>query len=468
MGVLLAILPVIAVVACLMLKQSSLRAGVVGLAAAAVIAPTAFALTREVALDALSQWWTLVLEVLLIMAGGIIFTEIGRHTGALGQLSDWIRTSLGAGVAPVLAIVHGVTPFAESVTGFGIGAVIAVPLLSALGLSGRKAATIGLLGLCAVPWGSMGPGTLIAAELGGVGFDELGVASAVASLPGFIGVGLVAVHLVAEQGDRRQADLAAVASALALWAGILGANIVVGTAPAGALGALITLTVHLLVNRLRGNAIRWSRPVLLALVPYGVLLGGVIAVSLVVRAADVGDTPWSFLASPAVWLFISSMVATGFHRGTLRATVHRAFASWIRVGPATGLFMSLGILMAVSGMSAEIAAWLSSLGPAYSLVAPAIGAVGGFITGSNTGANAMFAAPQASTVAKIGIDAVPVLAAHNVAAALLTMLSPTRVELAIRLCPDRPERAPVLRTLLTTNTAIIAVLSIGLFAFTAL
>lgn len=53
---------------------------------------------------------------------------------------------------------------------------IGIPLLAHFGLSPRKVAVVGLLGLCAVPWGSMGPGTLIAASMSGFSFHDLGVA----------------------------------------------------------------------------------------------------------------------------------------------------------------------------------------------------------------------------------------------------------------------------------------------------
>lgn len=96
--------------------------------------------------------------------GGIAFSAVTSNSGAQLRISQWLRAALGTGVVPVLAVVHGVTPMAKSLTGFGVGAVIAIPLLFALGMSSRKAAIIGLLGLCAVPWGSMGPGTFIAAN----------------------------------------------------------------------------------------------------------------------------------------------------------------------------------------------------------------------------------------------------------------------------------------------------------------
>ena len=469
MSVALALLPVVAVIVALVCRQSSLRAGVLGAGVAIVVAATWFSLDLETAARAAAEWWPLLLEVPLIMAGGIVFAEVGRETGAQARLSDWLRASLGGGVAPVLAIVHGVTPFAESVTGFGIGAVLAVPLLSALGLDGRRAAIVGLLGLCTVPWGSMAPGSLIAAELGGVGFDAIGIASAIGSLPIFIVVGVAAVLVSGRsagrspgRGGRWIACLAAIGSALVLWVGVLGANLLAGTAPAGVLGGLFALAVHLLLSRLRGVRIEWSYELRRVLIPYAVLIGGVLVAGAIVRICGATGTPWRFTASPAVWLFVAALVVARARPGSLAAVRARSTATWARVGPATGLFVLLGVVMSVSGMSEEIASWMADLGRGYLFMIPFIGALGGFTTGSNSGSNAMFAAAHAHTVASIGAAPLPALAAQNVSAALLTMAAPARIELAVRLCPDPPPRNAVQLPLLAIDLALVALLGVVL------
>lgn len=494
MPVLLAAAPLLAVLAALLLRQSALRASILGVAVAAVIAVAAFDTTPGELAVATWAWWPLGLEVLAIVAGGLAFAEAGRRSGGQRVLSDWLRRSLGTGVAPVLAIVHGVTPLAESLTGFGVGAAIAVPLLAALGLDGRRAAVIGLLGLCAVPWGSMAPGTLIAAQLSGLGFEELGVASAMASLPVFLGVGIAAALLTVRAGEpgraprgRLGAVAAAIASGLALWGGVLGANLLIGTPPAGALGALAALLLHLLVGALRGRRAGLPRAVRRAAMPYLLLIGGVVAAMLVVRATGQFETAWRALASPAVWLVVATVatatVTTGIGatdigatgtvtKGTaatastgprlLRAMLPDVAARWWRVGPATALFLVFGVVMAVSGMSQTLALALAGLGGAYLVAVPAIGALGGFMTGSNSGANAMFAAPQAQAVTAIGADLLPAMAVHNVAAALFMMASPARVELAVQLTSDRPRAAVVQRTVLVVDLAILAVLTGGL------
>lgn len=489
MPVLLAAAPLLAVLAALLLRQSALRASILGVAVAAVIAVAAFDTTPGELAVATWAWWPLGLEVLAIVAGGLAFAEAGRRSGGQRVLSDWLRRSLGTGVAPVLAIVHGVTPLAESLTGFGVGAAIAVPLLAALGLDGRRAAVIGLLGLCAVPWGSMAPGTLIAAQLSGLGFEELGVASAVASLPVFLGVGIAAALLTVRAGEPGRAPrgglgavAAAIASGLALWAGVLGANLLIGTPPAGALGALAALLLHLLVGALRGRRAGLPREVRRAAMPYLLLIGGVVAAMLVVRATGQFETTWRALASPAVWLVVATVAtatvatatiaagtgatdtgaAAGARSRLLRAMLPDVAARWWRVGPATALFLVFGVVMAVSGMSQTLALALAGLGGAYLVAVPAIGALGGFMTGSNSGANAMFAAPQAQAVTAIGADLLPAMAVHNVAAALFMMASPARVELAVQLTSDRPRAAVVQRTVLVVDLAILAVLTAGL------
>lgn len=461
----LAALPLAAVIVALLLRASSLIAAVVGAGAAVIVGALWFRLTPAVAGAAVAQWWPLVVEVLLIVGGGIAFAEFGRRSGAQEVISGWLRRALGAGVAPVLAIVHGVTPLAESLTGFGIGAILAVPLLVGLGLDGRRAATIGLLGLCVVPWGSMGPGTLIAAEFGGVGFAALGVASAVVSLPVFVGVGVAAALLVSERGTRLRASLAAIGSGVVLWGGVLGANLVFGTAPAGAVGALVTLTVHLVIRRVRGGRVEWPAAMRRATVSYIVLLGGVVAASICVRLADAGDTAWRAVASPALWLLVASIVAARGAIGQQRPALVASTRTWVRVGPATGLFIVLGIVMSISGMSAHLADALTGAGRGYLLALPLLAGLGGFITGSNSGANAMFAATQAEAAAAIGAATLPALAVHNVSASLLTMAFPARVELAARLCPEPPTTGPILRTLLLVDGVILALFAVLLFAF---
>lgn len=175
--------PILLTIALIAARRSALVSATAGLASAVAIAWWQFPIASSSWPALVAEWLPVLLEVLLIIAGGLLLSEASRASGRQEGIAAWLQRTLGSGVGAALAIVHGVTPFAESVTGFGIGLTVAIPLLLHLGFTSRRAAIIGLIGLCAVPWGSMGPGTLIAASLSGIDLTVLGVASGVASGP---------------------------------------------------------------------------------------------------------------------------------------------------------------------------------------------------------------------------------------------------------------------------------------------
>ena len=242
-------------------------------------------------------------------------------------------------------------------------------------------------------------------------------------------------------------------SGLLLTAAVALMNAVAGTAPAGALGALVVVGFHLL----RMRALQQAQPLhplgRRALAAYVLLLGGVL-----VRALGLPGL-WHGLASPGLWL----LLAAGFFARGLpeRESLQRVWRSWAQVAPVTALFITLGVLMAVSGMAGQLAHALAQSGPLYLLAAPFVGALGGFVTGSNTGANAMFAATQAEIARALNAPLLPFMAVHNVSASLLLMASPGKVEMAVQLVPEgTAQRRWVQQSVLAVD--LIAVALMGL------
>ncbi|GAA3013862.1 hypothetical protein GCM10020229_26430 [Kitasatospora albolonga] len=167
MNAALATLPILVTLGLLAARVRALYAALAALATAVVVTLTSF---RQPAGDlgrAELHMLPTVVELAAILFGGILLSELMSRTGTQKRLGDWIGGSAGTAARAVLLVQLGVTPFAESLTGFGIGVVVAIPLLRQLGLSAPKAAVVGLLGLVTVPWGSLAPGSLVAAELGG-------------------------------------------------------------------------------------------------------------------------------------------------------------------------------------------------------------------------------------------------------------------------------------------------------------
>ena len=465
MYLLLSALPVIAVIVGLLAGLKSLHAALLGVVLAVAASVWAFPVAATDWLQAAGHWLPVLVEVLLIVGGGLLLSEVLRSAGAQKALAQWVLARTGSGVGAVLLVVHGVTPFAESLTGFGIGITIGIPLLAHAGLPMRKVAAIGLLGLCAVPWGSMGPGTLIAATMTGIGFDALGLASAWVSVVPMAIVGVAAAWL-ASTGRPRFGDLLQGALSGVLLALVVAfCNAWLGTSTAGALGGLVMSVLWLCWGK-RSQAQRdapapMTRQGWRALAAYGVLLAGVLVMGVVVRQAQWGPAA-HLLASPALWLFVGSAF---FVRGVpARDSLQRVGRAWAQVAPVTGLFIVLGVVMAVTGMAAQLAHALSQGGWAYIAAAPFVGALGGFVTGSNTGANAMFAATQAEIAQQLGVAVLPFMAVHNVSAALLLMASPGKIEMACQLAQQSPADDHTHRRWVQTTVLLIDLLAVAVLA----
>ncbi|MFB9573787.1 L-lactate permease [Streptomyces yanii] len=414
-----------------------------------------------------------LLEVVLILFGGTLLNKQLTAVGAYALVADWIQRFSADRSRSVLLICLGITPFAESVTGFGIGIVVAIPLLLGLGFTRFQAAALGLLGLVLVPWGALAPGTLVASELTGVGFDRLGMDSALLTLPVLLLTGLAALLIGCgrRMAVRRLPELLVVAGLL--WAGVLAAQAVAGTSLAGALGSLAGTTAAVALIWFRdGSRPRPSRAIGVVLSPYGLLLAGLLGSRLLLAVFGAQGPVPTVVSSPAFWLLMTCAAAPWLLGGKARGSepVVAAVRQWWPVALATALFLLVGATLAASGMSTELARTAAELGRPYVALAPWTGALGGFLTGSTTGANAMFAASQAGAAHSLGYSVPTLVALHNVAGSLLTMASVPRVVFALELTsaggsaagskPGHSELHRLLLTILGVDAAVLMVFSV--------
>lgn len=90
--------------------------------------------------------------------------------------------------------------FLESVTGFAVGALFALAALRKMGLGGAPAGAMALLALCLIPWGGLGPGTLLGAALIGLPAQDIAQISALPNAIWVIVLGPVLWRLCAAAG----------------------------------------------------------------------------------------------------------------------------------------------------------------------------------------------------------------------------------------------------------------------------
>ena len=369
-------------------------------------------------------------EVLYVLFGGLLLYNLLSVGGAIERMSGFLGRLEPEGEALALVVVVGAAPFFESVTGFGVAIVISAPVLLAAGFSPLRAAVLSTWGQCAVPWGALGIGTVIGADLSGTSFGELSDLSALLNLPLYPTYAVAAVALAGGwEGVKRRGPEAVLLGLIAGAATLLTSLFLIPEL-SGALGGLAATGGFL--------AVRWRRlseesvPAR-AFLPYTFLLA-LLAVANGFRPAG------AWLASlgplfegPGLSLLLSAAFAAllfGLGGGAVGSAGQQTLKQWLPVAGAVVAFLLAGQVVATSGAAALLASGAETFGPFYTAVAPALGALGGALTGSNAASNALFMPVQIEAARGLGLPEAFVAAIQNVAGSHASMLAPQRVVLA--------------------------------------
>jgi lactate permease len=175
------------------------------------------------------------------------------------------------------------------------------------------------------------------------------------------------------------------------------------------------------------------------------------------------------LLHPALLLTIAFAVGAMAQRAD-RATVRGAF--WAATSRLGGVAVALVAMVTVAramshaGMTAELATAAAATGPAWPLLAPAVGALGTFVTGSATASNVLFTELQDSTAEAAGLPVVPLLGAQGFGAAVGNIICPHNIVAAVATVGLTGSEGAVLRRTLPTATAYVALGGVLAFALT--
>jgi len=465
--VLLALLP-IALILVLMLtfRWGASRAGAAGYLLALVLAWRVFGLGPEGLAYAHTKALLLSLDVLLIVWAAYLLYRVADEAGAIvifGEMLPHLTADRGM---QALLIGWAFASFLQGVGGFGVPVAVVAPLLVGLGFSPLAAVVVPSIGHgWAVTFGSLG--SSFQALLAATGLPEAVLAPPAALFLALAGMltGFTVLYAAEGWSAARRLWRPALLMGLAMGGTLY---LVAGFGPwhIGSFSAgLVGLTVGFFLARRHTGAQQVrratfdARALALALAGYLVLLIIILAVQFIapwkaflgrvvltasfpeIRTALGYITPAgtgrriALFRHTGALLFYAAVAAyilyarTGRYRPDalrriLGQTAHKMMAS--SVGILTMVAMS--ILMQHAGMTEAIAQGLArAVGGAYPLISPWIGALGAFMTGSNTNSNVVFAALQMRTAELLRYSVPLILAAQTAGGALGSIIAPTKV-----------------------------------------
>jgi lactate permease len=249
---------------------------------------------------------------------------------------------------------------------------------------------------------------------------------------------------LAGEGPLSRADLAnAAVAALAFFLPSVALAALAGPEVPSLGGALAGALLFVLYLRRRGEGRAPApRGLLPDLAPYLVILGLVLATRLMGPLGAALRAPaldWALaggftgrfepLYHPGTLLFLGlglGALITG-RASALGPSLAAALRRLLPVALALGVMLALSRVMVHSGMIAALAEAAAQTGPAWPLLAPAVGVLGTFITGSATASNILFTDFQLSAARALDLPAAEMTAAQGVGSAVGNILAPHNI-----------------------------------------
>ena len=452
------------------------KAGMAGWLAAAIVAILFFGANGLLLVVAFGRGLLLALFVLYIIWMALLLYNVVDDAGAI----DVIGQELPAlapdrpGQALLLAWVFG--SFLQGASGFGVPAAVVAPLLAGLHFEANVAVAVALLGHgWAVTFGSLGSSFLALMAATGLPGAALAGEAALLLAVACFGCGLgVLLTAGGREGLRRRWPL--LLGLTAVMGGVQWALAVAGLWTLAAFGAgLAGLVVAILDFRYAIFDLRFlrrrerpafaglqnKRRLFSAFVPYAILVAVIVvgqlvlsgpldAVQLNFNFPAVSTTfGWRTPAGPgrsislfghagALLLYASVLSYFWFRwRGTLggdggeyaggkivRSTVGRSVKSTISIIS----LVAMAVTMEHAGMTQLLALTLSeNAGHFFPALSPFIGALGAFVTGSNTNSNVVFGGLQQQTAEVLSLSVAIILAGQTAGGAVGSVFAPAKV-----------------------------------------
>ncbi len=493
----LALLPVVAVlVLMLRYRWGGARAGAVGWGLALFIAALRFGAGWQVLAVAQLKGLLLTLFVLYIIWPALLFYRVTDDAGAV--------TAIGAGL-PRLTPDRGLqalllgwvfSTFLQGMGGFGVPVAVVAPLLVGLGFPATAAIVIPSVGHpWAVTFGSLGLSFYaLMATTGRSGAD---LAPWAAVMLGLACLGCGAATLWAAGGKRTLR--AGLAPLLVIWIVMAGVQYLVVTNGLWSIGAMMAGLAGLVVgvawarwrsprgkSRVQAEAAPGGMALNWAMLPYGLLVT-IVLVALIPSVRDflsqvVIRVQFPELTTARGWvtpagegrtinvfghtgalLAYASLLSYGFYRlrgyygpGAVGRIVGGVARRAVRASLGTATMVGMAVTMGHAGMTNLLADGMARVaGPAFPLVSPFIGALGAFMTGSNTNSNVVFAGLQDQVAVLLGMSPFIILAAQTAGGAIGSAFAPAKIIVGCSTVDDAGGEGQVLRSVMRYGLVII-------------
>ena len=398
--------------------------------------------------------------ILLVIVAALFTYNLAVETKTMDVIKKMLSSITTDKRIQVLILAWGFGGFLEAVAGYGTAVAIPASILASLGFNPLFAAVICLLAnTVPTAFGALGIPVTTLATVTGLEVVHLSYVTSI-ELAGFIVLIPFLLVILTEKSIKALKGVVGIT----LISGITFAvpQIFIAKYLGADLPALVASICSMACTILMAKAMNKEKVEtkedkiglkegILAWLPY-ILLCGLILIasplvpsinSLLAKASSnihiyTGDatstTAFSWINTPGMMILIATFIAGLIQKlkftymlDVLKRTIIQLKTSFITIMS----IVAISKIMSHSGMTSSISFGLCAItGSFYPLIAPLLGAIGTFVTGSDTSANILFGALQTEAAKSLSIDPYWIAAANTAGATAGKMISPQSIAIA--------------------------------------
>jgi lactate permease len=496
----LAIFPVLLILILMaVFRWGASRSGGAGYLLTLLLAVLFFGATPELLAYAHMKALLLSIDVLLIIWAAFLLYRVADEAGAIKTIGNILpNLTADRGMQSIL-IGWVFASFLQGVGGFGVPVAVIAPILVGLGFAPLSAVVIPSIGHgWAVTFGSLGSSFNALMATTGLPYEQLAPPAAI-----FLGISAVVTGgMVAFAGDGKNGFRRLFGTIL-----ILGLIMAIGqyfsatsglwniAAFVGSLLGLFAIT-GMLVSKKRNDPnntskINWKKLVV-SLSNYLILIIIILIVQLLpgvkpflsqirleiifpkiesslgfVTPAGPGRSI-TFFSHAGVLLLYASAIGfliykrAGFYpQSAGKKILSDTFSKMTSSSISILSMVSLAVIMEHTGMTQALATGLAtSLESVFPFVSPWIGAIGAFMTGSNTNSNVIFSLLQLQTAEMLDYPVAIILAGQTAGAAVASVIAPTKMVVGASTAGMAGREGEVMRSMIVYTLISILVISV--------
>lgn len=449
--------------------------------------PTIDSLTAVLEGIALGIW-----PIMIVIIAAVFTYNLVVHTKAMEVIKSMLISVSDDKRILVLILAWGFGGFLEAVAGFGTAVAIPVGIMAALGFNPFFASVICLVSnTTPTAFGAIGLPVITLANVSGIPIESL---SYYVVLQLFLFVVLIPFALVAltEKSLKGIKGVFGITLASGLSFGIVQVLVAkfLGPELPAVLGSIVSLLVTIFIakkfykhNEETKREEKFElKSVLVAFSPFILILVIIIGISPLfpglynklseVRTSvsiytGVGAKPYTFVWLTTPGILIASFIGGFIQKASFKEMVEILLKTIKQMSKSTITILAIIALAKVMGYSGMVASIVTVLvmitGSFYAFIAPFIGALGTFVTGSDTSANVLFGSLQAEAANSLGISPSWLGAANTCGATAGKMISPQSIAVATAATGLAGKEGKILNS--TLKVCIVYVILLGLISY---